>query len=265
VLFRSTKDHYEPADVCVRLDAYPAFSQVKGYVEISRGCPFSCGYCQTPQIFGHCMRHRSIDAIAASANRYRHSRFVSPNAFAYGSDGIHPRFEKIERLFSALDHSIYFGTFPSEVRPEFVNDRSLELITGYCTNTKLHFGAQSGSDTVLERLHRGHTVGDVINAVELCRDHGITPVVDCIVGFPFETDKDQNDTVQLISWVARDGMVHAHRFMPLPGTPLAGTDGRPLLPATAQLLGKLSLSGKLTGSWSDPQIRFFKRPSNDIP
>jgi B12-binding domain/radical SAM domain protein len=261
----ATKDHYEPADVCVRLDAYPAFSQMKGYVEISRGCPFSCGYCQTPQIFGHCMRHRSIDAIAAFANRYRHSRFVSPNAFAYGSDGIHPRFEKIERLFSVLDHSIYFGTFPSEVRPEFVNDRSLELITGYCTNTKIHFGAQSGSDTVLERLHRGHTVGDVINAVELCRDHGITPVVDFIVGFPFETDEDQNDTVQLISWVARDGMVHAHRFLSLPGTPLAGTSVRPLLPHTAQILGKLAFLGKLTGSWSDPQIRFFKRPSNDIP
>ena len=34
------------------LNAYPAFSGMKGYVEISRGCPFSCGYCQTPQIFG---------------------------------------------------------------------------------------------------------------------------------------------------------------------------------------------------------------------
>lgn len=86
----ATKDHYEPADTDVRLDAYPAFSEMKGYVEISRGCPFSCGYCQTPQMFGHCMRHRSIDAVAQYANRYEHARFVSPNAFAYGSDGVHP-------------------------------------------------------------------------------------------------------------------------------------------------------------------------------
>jgi B12-binding domain/radical SAM domain protein len=254
-----------PVKSTVRLDAYPCFSQMKGYVEISRGCPFSCGYCQTPQMFGHCMRHRSLDAVAQFANRYEHARFVSPNAFAYGSDGVHPEFNTIERLFKRLIHQIFFGTFPSEVRPEFVCDRSLELVTQYCANTRLHFGAQSGSSAVLERINRGHTVEDVVRAVELCRDHGLTPVVDVILGFPFETDGDQIATVRLIKWVTRHGMVHAHHFMPLPATPLSGTFARPLLPETAQLLGKLALSGKLTGSWSDTKIRFFRRPSNDIP
>jgi B12-binding domain/radical SAM domain protein len=261
----ATAHFSEPPDTCVRLDAYPAFSRTKGYVEITRGCPFSCGYCQTPHIFGHCTRHRSIDTIAEHANRYRHARFVSPNAFAYGSDGIHPRWEKIERLFLSLKHAIYFGTFPSEVRPEFICDESLSLVVRYCANTKLHFGAQSGSDGVLERLCRGHTVDEIIRAVEICTEFSITPVVDFIVGFPFETDEDQSRTLELIQWVARYGNVHVHRFMPLPGTPLAGTNARSLLPETEKICGKLALSGKLTGSWNDPEIRFFRHPSNDIP
>lgn len=253
----ATKDYYEPVRSCVRLDAYPAFSQMKGYVEISRGCPFSCGYCQTPQIFGHCMRHRSIDSIARYANRYEHSRFVTPNAFAYGSDGTHPRWEKTERLLKRLDNNIWFGTFPSEVRPEFICEESLSLITRYCANTKLHFGAQSGSAAVLSRLNRGHTVDDVVAAVGLCRDHGITPVVDFILGFPFETDEDEQKTVELIRWVARDGMVHAHRFMPLSGTALEGTHSRTILRESEKVLGKLALSGTLTGSWGRAQPRFF--------
>jgi len=253
----ATKEWYEPARDTVLLDAFPAFSQMKGYVEISRGCPFSCGYCQTPRIFGSCMRHRSIDAIARYANRYEHARFVTPNAFAYGSDGIHPRWDKIEHLFRKLAHRIWFGTFPSEVRPEFVSDEALTLILRYCANTRLHFGAQSGSDTVLAQLHRGHSVSDVIAAVELCRDYGITPVVDFILGFPFETEDDQRRTAELIAWVANRGMVHAHRFLPLPGTPLEGAVPAPILPETAHLCGKLALSGRLTGSWDDPQIRFF--------
>jgi B12-binding domain/radical SAM domain protein len=261
----ATTRFYQPPDACVRLDAYPAFSRTKGYVEISRGCPFSCGYCQTPNIFGHCMRHRSIDTIAKYANRHEHARFVSPNAFAYGSDGIHPRWEKIERLFSRLKNAIYFGTFPSEVRPEFICEESLDLVNRYCANTRLHFGAQSGSDRVLEQLCRGHTADEIIRAVELCTDFSITPVVDFIVGFPFETDEDQNLTLDLIQWVARYGNVHVHRFMPLPGTPLAGTNARSLLPETEKICGKLALSGKLTGSWNDPEIRFFRHPSNDIP
>jgi B12-binding domain/radical SAM domain protein len=261
----ATRDHFEPAASCVRLDAYPAFSDKQGFVECSRGCPFRCGYCQTPQIYGHGMRHRSIDSIAAFSNRYEHARFVTPNAFAYGSDGIHPRWEKIEALFRRLKNQIFFGTFPSEVRPEFICTESLALVNQYCTNTKLHFGAQSGSDAVLERLHRGHKVEDVLIAVDLCTESGITPVVDFIVGFPFESDEEQRATLNLIKQVARSGKVHVHRFIPLPGTPLAGKTARPLLKETEKTCGNLALAGKITGSWSEPEIRFFRPPSNDIP
>jgi B12-binding domain/radical SAM domain protein len=259
-----TRDFWQPADTAVRLDAYPAFSEYKGYIEISRGCPFSCGYCQTPQIFGHCMRHRSIDEIVRFAGRHRQLRFVTPNAFAYGSDGIHPRFDKVRRLLERCRNRAFFGTFPSEVRPEFICAESLDLVSSFCVNTKLHFGAQSGSDEVLRRLHRGHTVADVVRAVGLCRDAAIMPVVDFIVGFPFETDDDQRATLALIRQVARDGIIHVHRFIPLPGTHLAGTRARSLLPETEKLLGDLALQGKLTGSWNDPELR-FSRPSHSNP
>ncbi len=68
-----------------------------------------------------------------------------------------------------------------------------------------------------------------------------------------------------MQWVTRYGKVHVHRFLPLPGTRLAGTNARSLLPETEKICGKLAYSGKLTGSWNDPEIRFFRRPSNDIP
>jgi B12-binding domain/radical SAM domain protein len=260
-----TGDWYEPAASSVRLDAYPAFAEQKGYIEITRGCPHACGYCQTPQLFGRCMRHRSIDAVARAAKRHTQARFISPNAFAYGSDGVHPRWEKVERLLAACGSQVYFGTFPSEVRPEFVCDEGLDLITRYCANTKLHFGAQSGSDAVLRQLCRGHTVADVLAAVDRCRDHALVPIVDFIVGLPFESDDDQRATLDLVQEIARHGTVHVHRFIPLPGTPLAATVARGLIPETENVLGKLALRGRLTGSWNDPAVRFFRRPSNDIP
>ncbi|MDD1707793.1 MAG: TIGR04013 family B12-binding domain/radical SAM domain-containing protein [Methanoregulaceae archaeon] len=259
----ATSSGYRPADTVVRLDAWPPFSRMKGYVEISRGCPFSCAYCQTPRIFGHGMRHRSIDQIVCFASRYRDARFVTPNALAYGSDGRAPRFDKIQALLKRLRNNIYFGTFPSEVRPEFVSEEALSLITSYCANTNLQFGAQSGSDAVLERLKRGHRVEDVIRAVELCLDSGLLPVVDIIVGFPFETEVDQRATIELIRWISSRGKIHAHLFMPLPGTPLEATCPSPLLPELSRLLGSLALKGKVTGSWRDPRIAFCGSCSND--
>ncbi|HNQ29160.1 MAG: coproporphyrinogen III oxidase [Methanoregulaceae archaeon PtaB.Bin009] len=256
----ATKEGFSPAPHCVRLDAYPPFSTMKGYIEISRGCPHACAYCQTPRIFGPHMRHRSIDAVTHAARRFRDARFVTPNALAYGSDGRTPRLEKVESLLSSLRHEeqhIYFGTFPSEVRPEWVTREAIDLITTYCSNTRLHFGAQSGSDRVLSSLHRGHTVQDVISAVELCLDAGLTPVVDFIVGIPGEEEDDQRMTARLVEWISRRGRVHLHRFIPLPGTPMEKTAPQPLLPEVERLLGALALRGRVTGSWGDPTRRFF--------
>ncbi|MCE8423100.1 MAG: cobalamin-dependent protein, partial [Candidatus Methanoperedens sp.] len=97
----------------VDLDKFPPFDPfiMHNTIEISRGCPFNCAYCQTPQLFGHMMRHRSIDIISRNARFLKDVRFTSPNAFAYGSDGIHPNVGKIEKLLSALprDRKIFFG------------------------------------------------------------------------------------------------------------------------------------------------------------
>jgi B12-binding domain/radical SAM domain protein len=261
----ATAEGFIPSDKTVVLDAYPPFDRVRGYIEISRGCPFHCAYCQTPRIFGQQMRHRSIDCIAGHARRLPDARFVTPNAFAYGSDGTSPRFDKIERLLKTIESDIYFGTFPSEVRPEFVNPGTLDLVNRYCANRKLHFGAQSGSDRVLRKLCRGHTSGEVIRAVELCRDYDLIPVVDFIVGLPFEEEEDQVLTLELIRWVARFGTVHIHQFLPLPGTSLDGSKPKLLIGDYQRILGKLALGGKVTGSWCDHEIRFFRSHSNDIP
>jgi B12-binding domain/radical SAM domain protein len=245
----ATKNGYQPALYTVRLDAFPPFSTIKGYIEITRGCPHRCGYCQTPCLFGHRMRHRSIDSIAKWAQRYRDIRLVSPNAFAYGSDGRTPRWEKVERLLRALQGNIFFGTFPCEVRPEFITEQSLHLITTYCANTRLAFGAQSGSDRVLAALHRGHTVSDVEQAIDCCRESGLVPVVDFILGLPMEDEEDQEQTLLLIREVARSGQVRVHRFLPLPGTPLARSSPHTLISGAEKLLGRLALEGTVTGSW----------------
>jgi B12-binding domain/radical SAM domain protein len=245
----ATRTAYHPAMHSVRLDAFPPFSTIKGYIEITRGCPHRCGYCQTPRMFGHCMRHRSIDSIITWAQRYRDIRLVSPNAFAYGSDGRTPRWDKVEQLLRALQGNIFFGTFPSEVRPEFITTKSLDLVTTYCTNTRLAFGAQSGSDRVLAALHRGHSVHDVEIAIDNCRSFGLTPVVDFILGLPMEEDEDQEQTLRLIREIVPHGHVRLHRFLPLPGTPLARFPPRGLISGAESLLGRLALQGSVTGSW----------------
>jgi B12-binding domain/radical SAM domain protein len=238
-------------DHSVRLDGFPCFTRMKGYIEISRGCPFHCGYCQTPHLHGTNMRHRSRQAIVEAACHYHDARFVTPNAFAYGSiDGKTPDVDKLKRLLASMpNNNIYFGTFPCEVRPEFVTQETADLVVQYCANTKLHFGAQSGSNTILTKMGRGHTLEDVYAALDICQVAGLEPVVDVIFGFPFETAEDEEATLALVKDVIRFGKVHAHFLMPLPGTPLSDVVPCEVIPAVDRELGKLALSGCVTGTW----------------
>lgn len=240
----------------IQLDNYPCFDPIiiKSPIEISRGCPWKCNYCQVPQLFGSSVRHRSIDSIVKYAKHYNDLRFISSNSFAYGSDGVHPQFNKVKKLLQSLheidNKKIYFGTFPSEVRPEFITDVSLELINKYCANIRISLGAQSGSDRVLKSIQRGHDVRSVQLGVEKCFEHGIIPTVDFIMGFPDETEEEQLMSLNLIKWICnKGGEVRAHYFTPLPGTPLANSIPNKLSKKINTELGKLALNGKITGSW----------------
>jgi len=238
------------------LDSYPCFNpeKLRAPIEISRGCPWGCKYCQTPRLFGREVRHRSVDSIVRNAVYYNDLRFIASNAFGYGSDGIHPRFDRVEKLLSALhklpDKKIFFGTFPSEVRPEFVTNESAELVRKYCANDTLSLGAQSGSDRILKEIRRGHTVDDSISAVECCLEHEIIPAVDFIFGLPTETEEDQEKSLDLVRWICKKGgTVRAHYLTPLPGTPYAAATPAEVSDRVRRELGKLALGGKLTGYW----------------
>jgi len=248
----------------VNLDAYPPFIEnLRAPIEISRGCPYNCKYCQTPRLFGTKMRHRSAAAIAFYSSYLSDVRFISPNAFAYGSDGRHTAMTRVTELLTSQRGRLYFGTFPSEVRPEFVTDELLETVKEHCANTSVHIGAQSGSDEVLRAVRRGHTRGDVEVALEVCGAHNITPVVDFIFGLPTEVTEDQLQNLELIdSIVSNGGQVRAHYFTPLPGTPYADQEPAPVSRTVGKRLGKLARDGKVSGRWEPPRLRHKK--TNDL-
>ncbi|MFN6991850.1 MAG: TIGR04013 family B12-binding domain/radical SAM domain-containing protein, partial [Fervidobacterium sp.] len=248
----------------INLDDYPAVCEKKKLfmpIEISRGCPFNCGYCQTPRLAGKMVRHRSIEEIVkyqevAVRNNKTIARFITPNAFGYGSkNGVTPNLEAIDELLyrvkSAGVKEIYFGTFPSDVRPESVNDDVLKVIKKYVNHDYVVIGAQSGSNRILNLIQRGHTVEKVEESLEILASNGFYAKVDFIFGFPFETREDIEETFKFIEKIVKkyNAKIHAHTFMPLPGTPLWESGAGTLKDHHYKFLGRLASAGILDGYW----------------
>jgi len=128
--------------------------------------------------------------------------------------------EKLEHLLKectsieGLDE-VFFGSFPSEVRPEFVSNEILELLRHYVANKTLQIGLQSGSDKVLKTANRQHTVAEGIDAVRTALDCGFIPHVDMIFGLPEETKEDVDASIELCyDLVDMGARLHGHVFMP---------------------------------------------------
>lgn len=233
-----------------------------GPIEISRGCPYGCRYCQTPRLKGRTIRHRSLAAIFHAVEAMVEAgrmdlRFITPNALAYGSpDGRHPNVKALKELLSGLRHRvshagrIFFGTFPSEVRPEWVQPYLIELVARYADNRQIVMGAQSGDPHMLQRMDRGHSVEDVRKACAVACSFGIQPVVDFILGLPEETYEQMSRSVEFMEELGEKGArIHAHTFMPLPGSPWAARKPESIPDAIRIRLERLISQGKLFGQW----------------
>ncbi len=249
----------------VNLDEYPPFPAERGLfnpIEVSRGCPYACKYCQVSYIFGVVMRHRSITSILSYcrlliSRGIKDLRFISPNILAYGGDGRKLNYSSVVEFLESMSKlrslggRVYLGTFPSEVRPEFIDRDVVKLLKNYVDNRRVAIGAQSGSDKVLKELNRGHTVDDVINAVSILREYGFGVDVDFIVGLPIEELTDMYETLGFIKKLVSLGNVRVrlHTYLPLPGTPLAKYGIKPVPDTIKKEFMKLLGRGVVFGDW----------------
>lgn len=256
----------------VDLDRYPPFPYWRGIfnpIEITRGCPYGCFYCQVSYMHGFNYRHRSVDAVSFYVEEFlkkggRDIRFVSPSGLAYGASSAPKRgvnVEAIETLLQAVVKiagkycgRVFLGSFPSEVRPDHVTEDSMKLLKKYVCNKAIIIGAQSGSQRILKAIGRGHTVGDVLNAVEIATKYGFEPHVDVILGIPGESEEDMRETLSLAKKIVElGGKIHLHHYIPLPGTPL-GLKRPALIPLQIRKdFARIVGMGKGYGKWSEQE------------
>lgn len=240
-----------------------------GPIEITRGCVYACKFCQTPFVNKARFRHRSIENIThyariMAANGLRDYRFLTPTSFSYGSQDETANIDAIDTMLASVrsvigkERRMFYGTFPSEVRPEHVTEKNLAVIKKYVDNDNIIIGGQSGSEKVLESSRRGHNVESIINAVKISIKSGFLPNIDFLYGLPGENREDAHLTIKLANQLSDLGArIHNHTFMPLPGTPFRNEKAGSIDKQTKQQIVELTTKGKAYGKWKG-QLKIAK-------
>ncbi len=198
-------------------------SNVSSFLTIQEGCNKFCKFCVVPYTRGEEYSRSVNELIKETANLVNNGAneitLLGQNVNAYNYNGKKlsdlineiSKIEDVKRIRYTTSHPIDF---------------SEDLIDVHGRNTKLmpliHLPVQSGSNKILREMNRKHTIEDYLEVVKKLKK--VNPNIkfssDFIIGYPGETEKDFNDTLQLIDKVEYINF-YSFIYSPRPGTPAA--------------------------------------------
>jgi len=247
------------------------------FVPIIQGCDNFCSYCIVPYRRGR-ERSRPVQEIACEVKELvecgvKEVTLLGQNVDSYGHDL--PEKPDLADLLSELNaidglFRIRFLTnHPKDMSPRLIE--AVAYLDKVCEQISLP--VQSGNNEILKAMRRGYTVEQYCQLVTQIRNKipGVALSTDVIVGFPSESERQFQQTVNFLTELRFD-TVHVAAYSPRSGT-IASRKFEDNIPATekrerlnkieqlqeniateinAQLLGKtveVLVDGKKKGKW----------------
>ncbi|WP_298171201.1 tRNA (N6-isopentenyl adenosine(37)-C2)-methylthiotransferase MiaB [Acidithiobacillus sp.] len=204
----------------------PGRDGATAFVTIQEGCDKFCTFCVVPHTRGREYSRPMPDILRETRTLVdqgvREITLLGQNVNAYrgatglvGEGGLADLLARLARIPGLL-RLRYTTSHPSNLDDELIAAHAnIEILAPH-----LHLPVQSGSDRILRRMHRKHTVEQYLDKIERLRvaRPGIQISSDFIVGFPGETDADFAATMELIDAVRFD-QSFSFKYSQRPNTP----------------------------------------------
>ena len=208
-----------------------SYNSPSAFLTIQEGCDKFCTFCVVPYTRGS-EYSRPIyeivnEAIEMVERGIKEITLLGQNVNSWHSNDINGKQRGLGFLISELSkiknlHRIRYTTsHPLDMDQELIEaHRDIPQLMPY-----LHLPIQSGSDKILSAMNRRHSSSDYIKIVDsvrkICPDIALSG--DFIVGFPNETDRDFQDTINLINEV-KYSQSYSFNYSERPGTPASAMD-----------------------------------------
>ena len=203
-------------------------SEYSAWLTIQIGCNNSCTFCIVPSVRGEEISRRPADIVNEAKQLVQEGvkeiTLLGQNVNSYGRDlridgKARPYFAQLlEKLneIDGLERIRFTSPHPKDFKEEtLIAVRDLDKVCN-----QIHVPLQSGSSKVLSKMHRGYSKERYLEKIDLIRsiNKDVSLTSDIIVGFPSETDKDFEDTLEVVRYSKFDS-VYMFKFSPRPGTP----------------------------------------------
>ncbi|HVD38156.1 MAG TPA: tRNA (N6-isopentenyl adenosine(37)-C2)-methylthiotransferase MiaB [Solirubrobacterales bacterium] len=220
--------------------------EFQGWLQISQGCNCVCSYCIVPSTRGREVSRDPgelvAEAEALAADGVREVTLLGQNVNSYGRDlplekriGFSDLLRSVDAI-EGIERIRYTSPHPKDMKEDVI--RAHAELPALCE--QIHLPLQSGSSAVLKRMRRTYNRERYLGRVALIREHvpDCAITTDIIVGFPGETERDFEETLEVAEEVGYDG-AFTFIFSPRRETEAATMEGQLAHPVKVERLERL--------------------------
>ncbi len=167
----------------------------------SRGCPFSCAYCDRPALgkgFRPMYAMRVADEMEDCVKKGIKEIFFYDDTFSVSMKRVMDICDEIKRRHIKIKWDV-------RTRVNVVNEDLLKnMKEAGCE--RIHFGVETGNPRVVKELQKGTSIAQVEKAFDLCKRYKIKTLAYFMMGNPTETWEDVMETFRVSQRIKPDFM-----------------------------------------------------------
>jgi anaerobic magnesium-protoporphyrin IX monomethyl ester cyclase len=185
-------------------------------MNVVRGCPYSCTYCEIQKLWGQACRsfspRRVVEEIDHLINKY------GSKGIYFIGDNFTVRKKQTVEICKLIKEQKLDIEWACDTRVDLVSRELLKEMKDAGCRT-IWFGVESGSPRILEKIKKGITLQQAVHAFELCKEEGIQTACSIMLGIPGETGNDMKATFKFVKKLDPD-WCRFNVFIAVPGSSL---------------------------------------------
>ena len=188
---------------------------------ISRGCPYQCTFCSSPQMWTTKWQARNVDLVIEEMQFYI-DKYKAQNFDFYDLTTI-VRKDWIVNFCQKIIKKKWniAWQMPAGTRSEALDEETLGLMF-LSGQRHISYAPESGSVLTLQKIKKKIKIDRMKESIRSARKKGMSVKLNMIVGFPHETHREIFQTLSFVKDAAVMGVddVYLASFAPYPGSEL---------------------------------------------
>jgi len=166
-----------------------------GNIFASRGCPYNCIFCASHKVWTRKVRYRSPENVVDEI-KYIQKTFKTHH-FRFEDDSFTINKKWVYEICNLLIKEKLNIQWTTETRADIVTDDLIKKMKlAGCKNITI--GVESGNEKILKKIKKGITIEQIKNANKILKQNGVGLSAFFMIGFPWETKREINNTISLM-------------------------------------------------------------------